>query len=63
MMVLSRRFNQTIHIGDDITITVVEIRAGKVRLGIDAPEHIAVHRGEVLQSIKRDGPRTETGKR
>ncbi|MDP6545269.1 MAG: carbon storage regulator CsrA [Phycisphaerae bacterium] len=52
MLVLSRQRDQTIIIGDDIEITVVDIRGEKVRLGISAPAHIPVHRKEVYESIK-----------
>lgn len=54
MLVLSRQRDQTIMIGDDIEITVVDIRGDKVRLGINAPSHITVHRKEVYEAIKRE---------
>ena len=54
MLVLSRRFNETIMIGDEIEITVVDIRGDKVRLGITAPKSVAVHRKEVYEAIKRE---------
>ncbi len=54
MLVLSRRKNASIKIGDDITIHVVEIRGDVVRIGIDAPKDIPVHRQEVYDAIKRD---------
>ena len=53
MLVLSRKKNETIVIKDDITITVVDIRGDKVRLGIDAPKDVPVHRREVYEAIKR----------
>ena len=53
MLVLSRQRDQTIIIGDNIEITVVDIRGEKVRLGISAPAHIPVHRKEVYDSIKQ----------
>ncbi len=53
MLVLSRKLDQKIMIGDDIVITVVEIRGDKVRLGIEAPTHIPIHRQEVYDAIKR----------
>ena len=52
MLVLSRHHNETIMIGDDVAITVVEIRGDKVRLGIEAPKSIDVHRREVWAKIK-----------
>ena len=55
MLVLSRKANEVIRIGDDISITVVGIQGDKVRLGFDAPKEIPIHRQEVFESIKRDG--------
>ncbi|MCH7729185.1 MAG: carbon storage regulator CsrA [Planctomycetes bacterium] len=54
MLVLSRKKNESIVINDDITIVVVEIRGDKVRLGVDAPKEIPVHRREVYDAIKRN---------
>ena len=54
MLVLSRHRYESIMIGDDVTITVVDIRGDKVRLGIDAPQEIPVHRQEVYDAIKRE---------
>lgn len=54
MLVLSRQRDETIMIGDDVEITVVDIRGDKVRLGITAPRHIQVHRKEVYDAIKRE---------
>jgi carbon storage regulator len=54
MLVLSRQRDETIIIGDDIEITVVDIRGDKVRLGISAPARIAVHRKEVYEAIRRE---------
>ena len=54
MLVLSRQRNETIMIGDDIEITIVDIRGDKVRLGINAPREIQVHRKEVYDGIKRE---------
>lgn len=47
MLVLSRKLDEAIRVGDDVRITVVEIRAGRVRLGIEAPRHIRVRRDEL----------------
>jgi len=55
MLVLSRQRDETIIIGDDIEITVVDVRGEKVRLGINAPSHVPVHRKEVYEAIKREG--------
>jgi carbon storage regulator len=54
MLVLSRQRDETIMIGDEIEITIVDIRGDKVRLGITAPTRIAVHRKEVYEAIKRE---------
>ena len=52
MLVLSRKKNESIVINDDITIVVVEIRGDKVRLGIEAPKEVPVHRNEVYEAIR-----------
>jgi carbon storage regulator len=54
MLVLSRKKNESIVINDDITIVVVEIRGDKVRLGVEAPKEVPVHRREVFDAIHRD---------
>ncbi len=54
MLVLSRQRDETIMIGDEIEISVVDIRGDKVRLGISAPTRIAVHRKEVYEAIKKE---------
>lgn len=54
MLVLSRQRDEAIMIGDEVEITVVDIRGDKVRLGITAPRHIQVHRKEVYEAIKRE---------
>ena len=57
MLVLSRMRDQTIMIGDDVEITIVDIRGDKVRLGITAPSHIPVHRKEVYDAIQAENVR------
>ncbi len=54
MLVLSRHRDESIMIGDDVVITVVDIRGDKVRLGIAAPQDIPVHRREVYEAIQRE---------
>lgn len=54
MLVLSRKKNESIVINDDITIVVVEIRGDKVRLGVEAPKEVPVHRNEVYEAIRRN---------
>lgn len=53
MLVLSRKRNEKIVIGDEITVTVLEVRGDQVQLGIDAPRRIPVHRFEVYESIRK----------
>jgi carbon storage regulator len=54
MLVLSRQRDETIMIGDEVEVTVVDIRGDKVRLGISAPREVSVHRKEVYEAIKRE---------
>ncbi len=54
MLVLSRHRDESIMIGDEIVVTIVDIRGDKVRLGIDAPQDIPVHRQEVYDAIQRE---------
>lgn len=54
MLVLSRKKGESIVINDSVTVTIVEIRGDKVRLGIEAPAEIPVHRREVLDAIRRE---------
>ncbi len=60
MLVLSRHRDESIMIGDNIVITVVDIRGDKVRLGIQAPTDVPVHREEVYEAIKRENASKET---
>lgn len=55
MLVLSRKKNESIRIGDDIEVMVVAIRGDKVRIGISAPQSMPIHRQEIYEAIKRDG--------
>ena len=57
MLVLTRKHDETVVIGNDIVVTVVNIEHGKVRLGIDAPRDVPVHRGEVYEAIRRERAR------
>ncbi len=59
MLVLSRKKNESIVINDDITIVVVEIRGDKVRLGVEAPKEVPVHRREVFDAIRRNEAATQ----
>lgn len=59
MLVLSRQRDESIIIGDNIVITIVDIRGDKVRLGIQAPKEIPVHRQEVYDAIKRESAQSQ----
>ena len=53
MLVLSRKRNESVVINDQIVVTVIDVRGDKVRLGIEAPRDVSVHRQEVFEAIKR----------
>lgn len=57
MLVLGRRTGENIRIGDDIKVIVLEVRGGQIKLGIEAPLHIQVHREEIYERIQRNNRR------
>ena len=57
MLVLSRQRDESIMIGEDVVVTIVDVRGDRVRLGIDAPSEIPVHRREVYEAIHRENQR------
>jgi carbon storage regulator len=57
MLILTRKLGENIRIGDKIKITVLDVKGGQVKLGIDAPPHIAVHREEIYQKIREENQR------
>jgi len=61
MLVLSRKKNETFIINDNITVTVIEIRGDKVRLGIEAPKNVTVHRREVYEAIQNQAKTRDSG--
>jgi carbon storage regulator len=63
MLVLSRKKNECIIINDNITVTVIEIRGDKVRLGIEAPKDVTVHRREVYEAIHAQDPAAQNKSR
>ena len=52
MLILTRRIGETLMVGDDVTVTVLGVKGGQVRLGINAPKEVPVHRSEVYEKIK-----------
>lgn len=54
MLILTRRVGETVCIGDDVTITVLGVKGNQVRVGINAPKNVAVHREEIYERIKRE---------
>ena len=60
MLVLSRRVGERLMIGDDVVLTVLEVRSDGVRLGIDAPRSVAVNRAEVIEAVKQSNVEAAT---
>jgi carbon storage regulator len=54
MLILTRRVGETVVIGDEVTVTVLGVKGNQVRLGVNAPRHVAVHREEIYERIKRE---------
>lgn len=63
MLVLSRQRDESIIIGDDIEIVIVDVQGDRVRLGITAPRAMSVHRKEIYEAIQRDGKRQKRKRR
>lgn len=61
MLVLTRKPNESINIGDDIVVTVLGVRGDQVRLGIEAPRDVGVQRQEIYVQIQADGPERRAG--
>ena len=54
MLVLTRKVNESLKVGDDVTVTVLGIKGGQIRIGISAPRDVAVHRQEVFERIQKE---------
>ena len=63
MLVLSRYKDQSIYIGDDIVVTIVDVRGDRIRLGIEAPPDVPVHRQEIYEAIKRENSHEHSSRR
>ena len=61
MLILTRRVGETVMIGDDVTVTVLGVKGNQVRLGVNAPRDVAVHRQEIYDRIRDEEPEVEPG--
>ena len=59
MLILTRRVGETVMIGDTVTVTVLQVRGNQVRVGINAPKNVLVHREEIYKRIKEEQAREE----
>ncbi len=62
MLILSRKMGESIHVGDSVTVTVLGVTRGQVKIGIEAPRELAVHREEIYRRIQDEKSRGESTK-
>jgi carbon storage regulator len=62
MLILSRKMGESIHVGDSVIVTVLEVARGRVKIGIEAPRELAVHREEIYRRIHDEKTRGESTK-
>lgn len=60
MLILTRRVGETLMIGDDVTVTVLGVKGNQIRLGVNAPKEVPVHREEIYERIQSEGERKES---
>jgi carbon storage regulator len=61
MLILTRRVGETVMIGHDVTVTVLGVKGNQVRIGVNAPKDVAVHREEIYERIKREEDQDSSG--
>jgi carbon storage regulator len=61
MLILTRRVGETVMIGNDVTVTVLGVKGNQVRIGVNAPRDVAVHREEIYERIKRENEQQQQG--
>jgi carbon storage regulator len=62
MLILTRRVGETLMVGDDVTVTVLGVKGNQVRIGVNAPKDVAVHREEIYDRIRKENEGADAGK-